>query len=216
MSAPPTSSPLTKTCGIVGQPEISCSSCRIAGSGRMFTALTGAPASRSARSARSEFPHMTNCGVPFMKIVTGSFSITCWIVLLSSLISPSRRDSHLVNGAVCKRLCERCVDQLVLFEPREPVEARRRDDHLEVVAAARAVLDTQFVRVRECVAQKRFEALDSHAVMLLAAWLRAGRAIRALRGCGLALRCGRRCGTRRGLVARCVAGEPADRGTDRE
>ena len=38
------------------------SSWRIAGSGRMFTAVTGAPASRSARSARSELPHITNCG----------------------------------------------------------------------------------------------------------------------------------------------------------
>src|SRR3954462_6488287 len=174
MSAPPTSSPLTKTCGIVGQPEISCSSCLMAGSGRMFTAVTGAPASRSARSARSEFPHMMNCGVPFMKIVTGSFSISCWIVVLSSLISPSRRDSHLVNGAICKRPCERRVDQLVLPEPREPVETGRGDDHLEVVAAARAILDAQLVRIRECVAQQRLKALDSHAVMLLTAWLCAG------------------------------------------
>src|SRR4051812_7768869 len=153
MSAPPTSSPLTKTCGMVGQPEISCSSWRMAGSGRMFTAVTGAPASRSARSARSEFPHMTNWGVPFMKSVTGSFSITCWIVLLSSLIGPSRRDSHLVNGAVCERLCERRVDQLVLLEPREPVETRSGDDHLEVVAAAGAVFDAQLIRVRERDAQ---------------------------------------------------------------
>src|SRR5881397_911345 len=64
MSAPPTSSPPTKSCGIVGQPDSSCSSWRIAGSGRTFTAVTGAPASRSARSARSEFPHIPNCGVP--------------------------------------------------------------------------------------------------------------------------------------------------------
>ena len=49
---------------------------RIAGSGWTSTAVTGAPASRSARSARSEFPHITNCGVPFMKSATGSFSIT--------------------------------------------------------------------------------------------------------------------------------------------
>ena len=87
MSAPPISSPRTNTCGIVGQPETSDSSWRIAGSGRTFTAVTGAPASRSARSARSELPHMTNCGVPFMNRATGSFSITSLIRLESSLTS---------------------------------------------------------------------------------------------------------------------------------
>ena len=76
MSAPPTSSPLTNTCGIVGQPESSDSSCRIDGSGRMSTAVTGAPAARNASSARPELPHITNCGVPFMNSATGSFSIT--------------------------------------------------------------------------------------------------------------------------------------------
>src|SRR6476646_8906567 len=149
MSAPPIRSPFTNTAGIVGQPDSSASSWRIAGSGRMFTAVTGAPASRSARSARAEFPHMTNCGVPFMKSVTGSFSITCWIVFFSSLIGPSRRDSHLVDGAVCERLCERGIDQLVLLEPREPIERGRGDDHLEVVAATGPVLDAQLVRIRE-------------------------------------------------------------------
>ena len=33
-----------KTCGIVGQPESADSSCRISGSGRTSTAVTGAPA----------------------------------------------------------------------------------------------------------------------------------------------------------------------------
>jgi hypothetical protein len=79
MSAPPTSSPLMKTCGIVGHPDSAESSCRIAGSGRMSTAVTGAPAVRKARNARSELPHMTNCGVPFMNSATGSFSITSLI-----------------------------------------------------------------------------------------------------------------------------------------
>ena len=87
MSAPPTSSPPTNTCGIVGQPESSDSAWRIAGSGRTFTAVTGAPASRSARSARSELPHMTNCGVPFMKSATGSFSITFLMLSEISLMS---------------------------------------------------------------------------------------------------------------------------------
>jgi len=90
MSAPPMSSPFTKTCGIVGQPEISESSCRIAGSARTSTPVTGAPASRRARSARSELPHMINCGVPFMNTATGSFWMTSWIRWRSSVIrSPS-------------------------------------------------------------------------------------------------------------------------------
>src|SRR5439155_11474471 len=76
MSAPPINSPLTKTWGIVGQPEISAISCRIRGSARMSTAAIGAPASRRARSARSEFPHITSCGLPFMKSATGSLSMT--------------------------------------------------------------------------------------------------------------------------------------------
>ena len=41
--------------------------------------VTGAPAFRSACNARSELPHMTNCGVPFMNSVTGSVSITDWM-----------------------------------------------------------------------------------------------------------------------------------------
>jgi hypothetical protein len=60
---------------MVGQPESAESSCRIRGSGRTSTAVTGAPAARSASSARIELPHMTNCGVPFMKRATGSFSM---------------------------------------------------------------------------------------------------------------------------------------------
>jgi hypothetical protein len=63
---------LTKTCGIVGQPEIAESSCRMRGSGRMSTVVIGAPAAWSACRARIEFPHITICGVPFMKSATGS------------------------------------------------------------------------------------------------------------------------------------------------
>ena len=41
----------------------------------MSTAVTGAPAVRSAESARWELPHATKLGVPFMKRVTGSVSM---------------------------------------------------------------------------------------------------------------------------------------------
>jgi ubiquinone/menaquinone biosynthesis C-methylase UbiE len=56
MSAPPTSSPATKTCGIVGQLETAESSSRMRGSGRTSTAVNPAPTPRRAWSARSEFP----------------------------------------------------------------------------------------------------------------------------------------------------------------
>ena len=50
-------------------------SCLICGSGRMSTAVTGAPARRRACRARSELPHITNDGVPFMKSATSEPSI---------------------------------------------------------------------------------------------------------------------------------------------
>src|SRR5207247_1299411 len=58
----------------------------LSGSARTSTPVTGAPASRSARRARSELPHITNCGVPFMKRATGSFWITSWMRSRSSVI----------------------------------------------------------------------------------------------------------------------------------
>ena len=86
MSAPPISSPFTNTCGIVGQPESADSSCRICGSGSTSTVAIGAPESRSARNARSELPHITRSGVPFMKTATGSVAITSLICSLNVLM----------------------------------------------------------------------------------------------------------------------------------
>ena len=63
----------------VGQPESAESSSRMRGSGSTSTAVTGAPARRSASSARCELPHITNCGVPFMKSATSSVSMICLI-----------------------------------------------------------------------------------------------------------------------------------------
>lgn len=71
-----------------------------------------------------------------------------------------------MDGAVAKRLGERLVDEPVLVEQREPREARARHDHLKVVSVAGAVLDAQFVRIRECVAQEGFESLGSHPAMV--------------------------------------------------
>ena len=57
MSQPPTSSPSTKSCGIVGQFESAESSWRMRGSGRMSTAANGAPSACSAATVRAEKPH---------------------------------------------------------------------------------------------------------------------------------------------------------------
>jgi hypothetical protein len=76
-----------------------------------------------------------------------------------------------VNGAVAQRRGERLVDEAVLIEQREPGEARARDDHLEVVAAAGAILDAELIRVRERIAQQEFESLGSHAAMLAARFM---------------------------------------------
>jgi len=67
-----------------------------------------------------------------------------------------------VDCAVAQRFCERIVDPAVLVEQGQTAEARRRDDHLEVVAAARPVLDPQLPRVGERILQQRLEAFDGH------------------------------------------------------
>jgi hypothetical protein len=46
----------------------------------MFTAVTALPPREARAAPGSELPHITNCGVPFMKSATGSFSMTFLIV----------------------------------------------------------------------------------------------------------------------------------------
>ena len=70
MSQPPTSSPSTNSCGIVGQPDSSESSSRIRGSGRMSSAAYFTPSALSAPDARIEKPQAGCWGVPFMKSIT--------------------------------------------------------------------------------------------------------------------------------------------------
>ena len=72
-----------------------------------------------------------------------------------------------MNGAVAQRLRERVVDAAVLIEQRQAAQARRGEDHLEMVAAARAVLDAQLLRVGKRILQQRFEAFDGHTAMLV-------------------------------------------------
>ena len=92
MSQPPTSSPLTKSCGIVGQLEIELSSWRIRGSGRMSTAANGAPSACRAATVRAEKPQAGRYGVHFMKRIVGLSAIDSAIAsrigLLCSLMAP--------------------------------------------------------------------------------------------------------------------------------
>ena len=74
-----------------------------------------------------------------------------------------------MDRAVAQRLGERLVDEAVLVEQRQAVEARARDDHLEVIAVTGAVLDAELARVRERTTQKCFEAIGGHAAIVLTA-----------------------------------------------
>ena len=122
MSAPPTSSPFTNTCGIVGQPEIADSSWRIAGSGSTSTAVTDAPARRNASSARPELPHITNARCALhedrdVRAVDHLFDL-----VPSSSCRSLRLDAQLVDSAVGKRRGERLVHTPVLLDQREADE----------------------------------------------------------------------------------------------
>ena len=60
-----------------------------------------------------------------------------------------------MNRAISERGCERLVDKPVLIDQRQPLEAVACHRHLEVVAAAGAVLDGQLRGVGECLLQQR-------------------------------------------------------------
>jgi hypothetical protein len=74
-----------------------------------------------------------------------------------------------MNRAVAQWLGERLVDEAMLVEQREAVEARARNDHLKVIAAAGAVLDAELARVWKRTAQKCFETIRGHAAIVLTA-----------------------------------------------
>jgi len=74
-----------------------------------------------------------------------------------------------MDGAVAKRFRERLVDEAVLFEQRQARKTRRRHRHLEVVAAAGAILDAELGRIRKRALKQMLERLDCHAAMLASA-----------------------------------------------
>jgi hypothetical protein len=69
-----------------------------------------------------------------------------------------------MDGAVAQRLGQRVVDEPVLVQQGKAVEARARDCHLEVVAAAGAVLDAQLGGVRKCTLEQASKGCGGHAV----------------------------------------------------
>src|SRR5438445_2423634 len=71
-----------------------------------------------------------------------------------------------MDGAVAKGLGQCFVHESMLVEEREPVEARARDRHLKMVAAACAVLDEQLARIRERMLQQLLERFGRHPPML--------------------------------------------------
>jgi len=75
-----------------------------------------------------------------------------------------------VDRPVAERRSKRLVDQPVLLDEREPVEAAALDRHLEVVAPTRPVLDLELARIRERVAQQRFERTgEAHGIIVAVA-----------------------------------------------
>jgi Lon protease-like protein len=67
-----------------------------------------------------------------------------------------------MDGAIRERLGERVVDEPVLLDQRQSVEAAARDRDLKVVAAARAVDHGELLRVRKRLGQEVLECLSPH------------------------------------------------------
>ncbi len=59
-----------------------------------------------------------------------------------------------MNGAITQGVGERVVDEPVLLDKREPVEARARDHDPEVVAAARSIVDRELLRIGKCLREQ--------------------------------------------------------------
>ena len=72
-----------------------------------------------------------------------------------------------MNRPVAERRFERLVDEPVLLDEREPVKTATRDRHLEMVAAAGAILDGELARVGERVAQERLQRVGyGHGIIV--------------------------------------------------
>src|SRR3954471_10578002 len=149
MSQPPTSSPSTKSCGIVGQLDSADSSWRMRGSGRMSTAANGAPVDCRAATVRAEKPHAGISGVPFMKRMTRFSRIASAIASRRGFSVCSDMRKLLRGGGLHAQGVNRAADLAGEDVHHEPVlldaaQARERGrDHggAEMVAATGPVLD---------------------------------------------------------------------------
>jgi phage tail-like protein len=71
-----------------------------------------------------------------------------------------------VDSAVPQRLCQRLVHEPVLLEQRQLFEAWSRKSHLEMIAAAGAVLDAQLGRVGKRLLEQLLQRSGLHAAMV--------------------------------------------------
>src|SRR3954471_24972950 len=144
MSDPPSSSPLTNSCGIVGHSEIALSSWRIRGSGSTSTAANGTSSACRHAVARAEKPQAGASGTPFIKRMTSLSRIASAIAsrrgFSVSLISLGLRgQGQGVDGAT-DLVAEHGIDHPVLLEARLADEGGGDDGGPEVVAAAGPIL----------------------------------------------------------------------------
>src|SRR3954466_7412885 len=144
MSEPPTSSPLTNSCGIVGQSESALSSWRMRGSGSTSTAANGTSSACSAADARAEKPHAGASGAPFMKRMMSLSRIA------SAIASRRGFSLSLISFGLCRQgqgvdgsadlVAEHRVDHPVLLKAALAGELGGQHGRPEVVAAAGPVL----------------------------------------------------------------------------
>src|ERR1700730_5133945 len=155
MSHPPTSSPLTNSCGIVGQLEIAESSWRMRGSGSTSTAANGASRDCNAATVRALKPQAGASGLPFMNRIVGCSAIASAIASRMGFVSGSGMVRLLTAGGwLCdERLqrqrvdraadlaAEHVIHEAMLLDATAPHERLRAHRRAEVIAAARVVLD---------------------------------------------------------------------------
>ena len=97
-----------------------------------------------------------------MQILSSGPAMSAGPFLVGSVNAASGLDSKLVDGPVGQRRRQRVVDEPVLVDERQAVEAAARHDDLEVVAAARPVEDGELARIRKGRAEELLQPL-AHA-----------------------------------------------------
>jgi len=88
MSQPPSSSPLTYSCGNVGQSEYVFSPCRTSSSPRMSKVRKGTPVACSASTTRRLNPQRASSALPFMKSSTPGAASSALMRAVTSCVLP--------------------------------------------------------------------------------------------------------------------------------